>query len=296
MDALTRNLSDIARWISTAPTPSTFATETDFMRFLLEAMGRALYLLRAGVALAPNETVQAKGYMKRQAVVVGHMVRLTKLFDGFYLHVAKRQLELAGVMLRLISETEIRLSYLLTKATPHSYKSFILASYRADRESLADLEAKAKARKLMPIEKRIRGSILRHLRRDGITRTKLMQNRVWELDGKNVRELLRDLGRQDYYSYSFGSSSRWVHGSWQELYHYHLHKVGNRFLPRLDYGDPDTRKAAPTTIICLESLLAYLTWSKGDPSGAVRQLVAKLRDLLARLDQEHERRLARDAT
>ena len=295
MDALTRNLSDIARWIAATPNPSTFANETDFMRFLVEAMGRALYLLRSGVALAPNENVQAKGYMKRQAVVVGHMVRLTKLFDGFYLHIAKRQLELAGVMLRLISETEIRLNYLIAKATPHSYKSFVLASYRADRESLADLEAKARLRKLIPIEKRMRGSILRHLRRDGISRKKLMQNRVWDLDGKNVRELLRDLGRENYYSYSFGSTSRWVHGSWQELYHYHLHKVGNRFQPRLDFGDPDTRTAAPTTIICLDTLFAYLAWSKGDPSGAVRQLVAELRDLLIRLDQEHEHRLASNA-
>lgn len=296
MDVLTRNLTDIARWVAAAPQPSTFKSEDDFMRFLVEAMGHALYVLRAGVALAPNETVQAKGYLKRHAVVVGHMVRLAKPFDGFYMHVARRQLELAGVMLRLISETEIRLNYLLKKATPHSYKSFILASYRADRESLADLETKAKTRKLTPIETRIRGSILRHLRRDGISRKKLMQNRVWEIDGKNVRELLRDQGRQGYYSYSFGSSSRWVHGSWPELYHYHLHKVGNRFQPRLDYGDPDTRLAAPTTIICLDTLLAYLNWSRGDPSGALRHLVAEFRDLLMRLDQEHERMLVSNAT
>lgn len=295
MDSITRNLSDIARWIAAAPQPSSFATETDFMQLLVDAMGRALYLLRTGVALAPNNLVQTKGYMKRQAVVVGHMVRLTKLFDGFYLHIAKRQLELAGVMLRLISETEIRLNYLISKATPHSYKSFVLASYQADKESLSDLEAKAKRRKLIPIEKRMRGSILRHLRRDGISRKKLLQNRVWNIDGKNVRELLRALGRQDYYSYSFGSSSQWIHGSWQELYHCHLHKVGNRFQPRLDFGDPDTRTAAPTTIICLDTLLAYLAWSKGDPSGAVRHLVAELRDVVIRVDQEHERRLANNA-
>ncbi|MES1976967.1 MAG: DUF5677 domain-containing protein [Pseudomonadota bacterium] len=262
------------------------------MQFLTEAMGRALYLLRTGVALVPNDEISTNGYIKRRAVVVGHMVRLTKLFDGLYLHIANRQLELAGVMLRLIFETEIRLNYLMTKASSKSYRSYILASYRAERENLMDLDAKAKTRRLVPIEIRMRTSILKHLRRDGISRKQLLRNRVWDIDGKNVRELMRDLGRQEFYSYSFGSSSRWIHGSWQELYHYHLQKVGSRFVPRLEFGDPDTRSAAPPTIICLDTLLAYLNWSRGDPGGSVRRLLAEFRDMLIRLDQEHEYRMS----
>lgn len=292
MDPITRNLSEIARWVSAAPKPSAFAAETDFMQFLTEAMGRALYLLRTGVALVPNDEISTNGYIKRRAVVVGHMVRLTKLFDGLYLHIANRQLELAGVMLRLIFETEIRLNYLITKASPKSYRSYILASYRAERENLMDLDAKAKTRRLVPIEIRMRTSILKHLRRDGISRKQLLRNRIWDIDGKNVRELMRDLGRHEFYSYSFGSSSRWIHGSWQELYHYHLQKVGSRFVPRLEFGDPDTRSAAPPTIICLDTLLAYLNWSRGDPGGSVRRLIAEFRDMLIRLDQEHEHRMS----
>lgn len=262
------------------------------MQFLTEAMGRALYLLRTGVALVPNDEISTNGYIKRRAVVVGHMVRLTKLFDGLYLHIANRQLELAGVMLSLIFETEIRLNYLITKASPKSYRSYILASYRAERENLMDLDAKAKTRRLVPIEIRMRTSILKHLRRDGISRKQLLRNRIWDIDGKNVRELMRDLGRHEFYSYSFGSSSRWIHGSWQELYHYHLQKVGSRFVPRLEFGDPDTRSAAPPTIICLDTLLAYLNWSRGDPGGSVRRLIAEFRDMLIRLDQEHEHRMS----
>jgi uncharacterized protein DUF5677 len=262
VDTLIRNLLDIAKWLASAPDPRNFESEADFMRFLVEAMGRALYLLRVGVSLAPNDRINERGYLKRHAVIVGHMVRLVKLFDGFYLHTAKRQLEVAGVMQRLIAETEVRLAYLLTKANSHSYKSYVMASYRADRESLVDLEAKAKVRKLIPIEKRIRGSILKHIRRDGISRKRLLQNKTWEIDGKNFRALLNELGRGSEYSYLFGNSSRWVHGTWQKLYHYHLKKVGSRFLPRLDFGDPDTRTAAPITAVCLDTLLLYFRWSK----------------------------------
>lgn len=292
MDALTRNLIDIAKWTESAPDPQSFKSESDFMKFLVEAMGRALYLLRVGVAAAPNGRVAEHGYIKRHAVIVGHMVRLAKLFDGFCQHIANRELELAGIMQRLIAETEVRLEYLITKAGPHSYKSFVLASYRADKESLVDLERKAISRKLIPIEKRIRGSILKHIRRDGISRKRLLQNKTWEVDGKNFRAQLNDLGRGLEYSYFFGSSSQWIHGTWQELYHYHLEEKNSRFLPRLDFGDPDTRTAAPVTAACLDTLLLYLRWSKGDPGGALSAPVHKLLGLVQAIDAEHERRVA----
>lgn len=228
------------------------------MTFLVEAMDRCLYLLRAGVALAPNDQVAEHGYSKRKAVIVGHMVRLTKLYDGFYLHVAKRQLELAGVMSRLIAETEVRLNYLMTKATPHSYKSFILASYRSEKESLVDLGAKARIRPLVPIEKRIRTSILKNLKRDRISTRRLLQNKTWNIDGKDFRALLGALGRGTEYPYAFGSASRWIRGTWLELRLYHLIRKGRYFMPRLDFGDPDTRTAGPITFVCLDTLLAFL--------------------------------------
>jgi hypothetical protein len=76
-------------------------------------MSRSLYLLRVGACLAPDAITAERGYSKHKAIIIGHIIRLTKLYDGFCLHVSKRQLELAGVFLRLIYETEIRLSYFI---------------------------------------------------------------------------------------------------------------------------------------------------------------------------------------
>jgi len=110
MEALVKNLAEIEQWIEDVPHPSNFTTENEALSFfVMEVMGRALYLLRAGVALAPTDEKASRGYVKHQAIIAGHMVRITKLYDGFYQHVAKRQLELAGVMMRLIFETDIRL-------------------------------------------------------------------------------------------------------------------------------------------------------------------------------------------
>lgn len=263
------------------------------MFFLCEqVMPKCLYLLRLSVALIPRADPNFGGFTKRQAVVVGHMVRLTKLYDAFYRHVAARELEIAGIMARLIFDTEIRFDYLIRKATPKSYKTYILGSYRAERENLLDLAGKAQKRRLIPIERRMRASIRRALRDDGISLKNLMANKVWDIDGKNVRALLEALGRGWEYSYSFGNASRWIHGGWLELKQYHLQRDGSRYRPRLDWGDPDTRLAGPISWRLLNTMLDYLKWAKSDPDGSVATSVEMVADIIRRLDEEHERRLS----
>jgi hypothetical protein len=119
-----------------------------------------------------------------------------------------------------------------------------------------------------------------------------MNNKVWDIDGKNVRALLQALGRDWEYSYSFGNTSRWVHGGWLELKQYHLQREGSRFVPRLEWGDPDTRTASPITWRVLQTAGTFLKWAKSDPDGIVREALALVSDVVHRLDEEHERRLA----
>lgn len=108
MDDLKRNLLSLADWLQNAPVPSSFGSKDALMTFLVdEVMSRTLYLLRVGVSLAPNETVAERGYSKHRAVIVGHLVRLTKLYDAFSLHVARNEFEIAGIFNRLIFETEL---------------------------------------------------------------------------------------------------------------------------------------------------------------------------------------------
>ena len=99
MEALYKNLASIESWLKKAPDPSTFKNDDEFMNVLVDLMSRAIYVLRVGVSLKSSDEKAERGYTKHHAVIVGHMIRLTKLYDGFCQHVAKRQLEHAGIFM-----------------------------------------------------------------------------------------------------------------------------------------------------------------------------------------------------
>src|SRR5262245_33966921 len=138
------SVKEIDEWITSAPLPSSFANNDEMMKFIVEeVMTRVQWLLSIGAVLAPDAEVAKRGYTKHRAIVVGHLVRLTKLYSGFSFHTAKRQLELAGVFVRLIYETEARFHYFLqARNKKRAFRSYVLASYRAVRTSLIDLRSK----------------------------------------------------------------------------------------------------------------------------------------------------------
>jgi len=295
MEALYKNLASIEGWLEKAPHPSSLKNDDDFMNVIVDVMSRALYILRVGVSLVPpNDKKEEKGYTKHPAIIVGHMIRLTKLYDGFCHHVAKRQLEHAGIFMRLIHETEVRINYFIKAHKGKAFKSYILTSYRSERQSLIDLEEKAKSRPLLPIEKRIKKSIMACLQKDQISFKKLKAVKNWKIDGKDTMGMLRSLDREWEYSYGFGSSSRWVHGGWLELRKYHLKRKGRYYLPRLDYGNPDPRIAGPITFRCLETLIIFLKWSKADPENYLEKITLNMLRYLQSLDTEHEKKLSKE--
>ncbi|MGB9457282.1 MAG: DUF5677 domain-containing protein [Bryobacteraceae bacterium] len=258
------------------------------MSFSVEIMNRALYLLRTGVSLSPNAKSAERGVTRNRAIVLGHLVRLMKLFECLLIHTCENRVEICMIFLRLIFETAIRLEYLLN-AKRSTFKSFVLTSYRPEKEHLEDLRNKAKQRPLIPIERRIRRSVARCLRRDGISQKNLSQNRTWELDGKNFRMLLKDAGYADWgYSYLFGNGSHFIHGDWRDLSAHHLLRRGRWYEPKPDYKVPDPRVTCCATEICLGVLLRFLRWNRSDPDHFVGPIVEKLRSLNQAMDDAHE--------
>ena len=264
----------------------TLKTDTDFIGFFVELMNKARLLLMISASLIPDEETGKRGFKKHPAIVLGHMIRLYKLFDAFTLHISRKELEIALIFSRPIYETEVKIHYLIG-AKASSFKSYIITSYRAEKENLSDLEAKSKSRKLIPIEKRIRDKIKRRLREDRISLKELRHNRNWILDGKDFRSILRSLNRDAHYSYTFGSASQIMHGGWYDISIHHLKKHGRYYHPKLDYTDPDPRTAGPITALCLMCLLQYIPWSKGDPDGFLTGVVKKLLDLTMEVDKAH---------
>ncbi len=291
MENLFENLTEIDRWIDSAPDAASFHNNDDFMQFMVEVMNRSLYLLRVGAALAPNEKSSSKGFTKRRAIVVGHVVRIAKLYEGLLMHTAKNQLELASIFNRLIFETAIRAEYLM-RSKNKSFRHYVLSSYKPEKEMLADLEEKATKRPLIQIEKRMRRKMKEKLKKDGVSIKELMANRQWNLDGKDFRRIMQEVGHGSVYAYAFGCSSHQIHGDWFDISTTHLKKQGRYYTPDLSWGNTDPRLVAPLTFECLDVLLKYLKWSKTDPDNVVSPIILKMLNLTRAVDDSHEATLS----
>ena len=292
IDKIMETLSDIEAWVDFNSPPPVFKTNTAYMKFAVEIMNRCVYLLKLGVRASPGVETARRGYTKHRAIIVGHMVRLTKLYEGVLIHICSHHQELAHIFFRLIFETTIRMEYLITsKNKKESCRSFIFTSYRPEKDMLQDLKSKAKQQPPSPIEKRMRKSISSRLRRDRITQKKLFKNKKWDVDGKHFRAIMGTFNLDSMYAYGFGSASHQVHGDWRDLESYHLKQDGRYYTPELPFTTPDPRAACPITHACLGSLLKYLKWSKSDPNDIIKPIVEKLIGLNRALDEAHENSL-----
>ena len=289
MEKILDNLAKINDWIDKAPDPATFQTNDDFMGFIVELMNSCLYVLKVSAALAPSSSIAHNGFSKFTAIVVGHLVRLTKLYEGFLIHVSKGQSELALIFFRLIYETSVRMNYLIkSKSKRKTLHSFILTSYRPEKEILEDLYEKAAKRPLINIEKRMIRKIEARMRKDRISTQELMNNKIWNLDGKNARELLKAVGNEKQYAYAFANGSHFVHGDWFEIDIYHADNKGRFYTPKLNFTTPDPRVACPINTLCLDTLIEYLRWRKSDPDKVVLPIVQRLLELNRLVDSAHE--------
>ncbi len=282
------NLNAVAAWMEANSELPRLSTDVEFMRFSVEIMNRALYLLRTGVSLSPDAESAKRGVSRNRAIPLGHLVRLMKLFECFLIHSCENRVEICMIFLRLIFETSIRLEYLL-KAKRSTFRNFVLVSYRPEKEHLADLKSKAKQRPLIPIEKRIYRSVAKCLRRDGVSQSTLGQNRTWDLDGKSFRMLLKDAAYAEWgYSYLFGNGSHFIHGDWRDLSLHHLRRRGRWYQPRPGYKHPDPRVTCAATGICLTTLVRFLRWNRSDPDHFVGPIAERLGALNRALDEAHE--------
>src|ERR1035437_9794945 len=114
----------------------------DYMTVAMELMNRAHFLLRVGISLAPTELQAERGVTRRTAIVLGLLVRIHKLYDALGYHTARKQRDISAIFTRLLVESVSKAEYLM-KAKQSSFRSFVLASYKPEKEMLEDLRRKS---------------------------------------------------------------------------------------------------------------------------------------------------------
>ena len=208
MEKTIKNLTNMKVWIDfSLPPPSEFKTEAESMKFVAEAMNRCLYLLKVGAATAPNAETAKTGYTKPRAIIVGHMVQLTKLYEGALIHICGPQPELTRLFFRPILEVAMNIKHLI-KSRGHLRPSTSTASSPNELRIFRELENKAKERALTPIEHRVNALILSQLEKDGISRTES----ACTDNEKNSPHFCEHADYNDaLYMYLFQKETDWVH-------------------------------------------------------------------------------------
>ena len=290
-DPVLENISEIGNRIRNAPDPGELQTPDDFMGMSVEMMNWCRYILHVSIACVDSKAASRGGYPKNKAIIVGHMVRLSKLYDGMLSFVASRNLDIAIIFVRMIFECAMRAIYLIESPDKiEACRRFILSSFKPEREEIQDLLKKRRSRPLIKIEKRMLKSMSAWLKREGITQESLKDKRLPR--ALDFRSIMNKIGYTDpSYAYVFANSSHFIHGDWFDIRHHHLQRHGRYYRPNMSSRDPDPRITGPVNYILLEALEIYLKWSRTDPNDILMPIVIELGKLNRSIEVAHEKTL-----
>lgn len=229
----------------------------DFMRDLIEAsniVGQYLFFSAAIVPTQPLEQTEI-------AILIGHMVRLSKLYDSMILLIVKKRAETAMILARSLTETVINLRYLLQHGSPDLYQKYIKASLVYEKKYWDEIE---KCEEKLPahIVQKVQSSIQKTFDQAGFKLEDVnWKDRHWGNEYIKAQQV--DL--IDLYEFGFRTASHFVHGTWHDLEFHHLKKnQSGYYQPNLDYTSPTPQIVDGSTIECLIVTGEYVSHMVGD--------------------------------
>ncbi|WP_432941546.1 DUF5677 domain-containing protein [Kribbella sp. CA-253562] len=266
-------------------------SESPFLRASFELLKEAtgLTALAAGLTTNQSET----GHDRNCAVLVGHLVRMTKLMrtliravvDG---HGGDQQMQLV----RQFIDSASTLAYLLEDADDSGrFQSYLMDSLIAEREFLMDVRRQVADRggKRLPIEERIEQSIADTFASAGLDETQIPSRKKngWP----SAQERIALLGPVAYVAFRMGSGA--IHGSWHDIVRNHLEEVSpGLYAPNVDAAPLRPQSFFAMALLGVDCARRYIERRFPDEAELVTprydRFVAKLNDA----DARHERYLA----
>lgn len=233
----------------------------------------------------------------RQAILGGHLVRLFKLNRSLLDNVNDKRGELIWVVLRLSAECVINFSYILANPSDETFLSYLQHSLQHERDLLTRIEKNIEVRGgvSLPIEARMRKSIMRAFEKSQIAVDSLPQKRIRDWAGKNLFQKAESLGLDQAYFAIVGGPSRNVHGGWRDLLEHHLHSaIDGQFTPDLEFSE--LRRPQPLfaiASIAVPALDRYVRFLGAPELERVRPPLADLHGRIRLGDRLHEEYLQR---
>jgi hypothetical protein len=293
MPASQRPLPVVEKVLVEPVTVAAFAREWDFTVLASELLREVASYVSVASCVLGSEPA----WTRDQAAVGGNMVRLSKLLSALLDQTVQKKMETSTILNRLAFETIVNVRYLLANFSPELVDSFVRHSLKHERKLRDVIQANIQERggEILPIEQRMLNSIERAAQVAGVTldSVDLKDRAPW--GGKDLRQRATTVGLEQPYRAVFGGTSHNVHGSWHDLYQFHLetNDVG-AFTPNIDWGRPRPQPLFALGHLSLTAVAEFLIFIGGEAT--FDQLRPQLRDLAARItsvDEAHECYLSR---
>lgn len=270
-----------------------FTSNDDFMSLTVELLKEIgiLTSITASIFLV-DENDNIRLWERDEAILTGHLVRLSKLQRGILDAICQLRREIETILSRCLFETVINLLYLLEKDKEEVFNEYIRYSLQTEIKLLNQLEENIKSRgHEIPIETRMKTSIQNSFVNsgqtiDGITSEKRISN--W--GNKNIYEKAEELGLGNAYMGAIKLPSHSIHGNWQDLLFFHLKEKAGNFEPSLDWTESQPQSANAASYFSALACINYI--AKRFPECDERTLLLDhIEDFIRRLrtfDQLHE--------
>jgi hypothetical protein len=300
MEDIINELTELEKWIESCYKRSNLHEFNPLMTVSIEIANhiRELSVLTIGT-LTEDEFENAKeGFDLSKAVIIGHLVRIYKLYDQLSFFVANNKGEISSIFSRLLFETFVSLKYLIIKGES-SINNYIKVSFKSTIKQYAYIKELESQRELIDIEKRIIRKVDNRLTNVGLNANELINNKDWRLDGLTFRGIIEFLKKNDdskfnwnlAYNFIFGNMSSSVHGTWYDIEIHHLENKNGEYFPKYSYTKVDPRYILTDSFMPIESCIAFLNWRKTDPDNYIKNVLFKIRDLLGFLNEMDEIRI-----
>ena len=220
---------------------------------------------------------------RNQAICAGLLIRCAK----FMLSIAKLSVEpehgeVIRALNRCIFESATNLEYLVLKNEADLYDQFVRSSLAPERERYDLIENNIEGRggDQLPIETRMLASIRRVCDASGVKIDDIdPKYRAW---GGGARNRLNALGLPDAYVATQRIPSHAVHGTWVDIYSYHLKSGQTGFEPDPTWMETDGEMLAPVSVVVLGAARKYLRSFLGDEP-KLNPLYERIDDLEGRI-------------
>lgn len=231
----------------------------------------------------------------RDAILGGHLVRLSKLLRSLLDNVNDDREELVWVIIRMNAECVINFRYLIqNRADDAVFTSYLHHALQDDRALLKRIATNVEARggEVWPIEQRMRRSVERAFTQSGVKTDELPEKRIKNWGNKTLFEKADAIGFGEHgYSAIFGGPSRSVHGGWLDLLRLHLHydETSGRFSPQPEF----TRMKQPQPLFAIAfmttpALLDYVHYLDLSETSALIPQLTELSERILLADRLHE--------